>query len=167
MQLQMKPPPTPVWHEDSAIWEIIAGELIYQSGNPLADDQLALARRAWQGAVEAAGLLERGDADSCGHALIGSAVALGLAARNETAAGTSIEHYAGELASAISWQTNTPRADDLALLSSQLEERVGGGWGETTPTLWELAVRTGAHAGGLSGQITRRRQRRDMLDATG
>jgi hypothetical protein len=30
------------------------------------------------------------------------------------------------------------------------------------PTLWELAVRAGAAAAGLSAHITRRRERRDL-----
>jgi hypothetical protein len=153
-----------VWREDSAIWELIAGELVMQSSNPLSKDLLALARRAHQGAVDATTLLEKDQKDDAGHALIGVAVALGLGARNETAAGTPIEDFGADLAAAISWESKDPTPEELAALATELGKRTGGGWGQSSPTPWELAVRAGAHAAGLSRHITRRRQRRDMLE---
>ena len=162
--------PALVWHEDSAIWEIIAGELVLQHGDPIARDHDALLSRARERAGDALKSIGPGNLDAAGHALIGCSLALALAAHLEGGAQTPVPQYGSELAAAVSWQAVPPGEDDLTTLVAQLTEREGAdpegadpesGFG---PTSWELAVRAGAFAAGLSPHITRRRQRRDLLE---
>ena len=159
--------PALVWHEDSAIWEIIAGELALQHGDPIAKDHAALLSRARERAGDALKTIRAGNLDAAGHALIGCSLALALAAHLESGAQTPIPHYGSELAAAVSWQAVRPGEDDLTALIKQLAERKDAEpekpEKEFGPTSWELAVRAGAFAAGLSPQITRRRQRRDLL----
>jgi hypothetical protein len=111
-------------------------------------------------AVRAREVIRTGDLDATGHALIGCAVSLGLAALGDESMDTSVEVFASELAATVSWDAGAPSPGTLVALTEEitatLEPWVDG------PTLWELAVRAGAAAGGLSPHITRRRNRRDM-----
>ena len=150
-----------IWQEDSAIWEIVAGELVAQHRNEIAGDALALVGRAREHAADALERLRAGDLDSAGHTLIGCALALGLAARASDDDSTPIENYGGELAAAISWQASQPGPADIERLITTLEHLAD--LPAEQPTYWELAVRAGAHAAGLSPYITRRRQRRDLV----
>jgi hypothetical protein len=156
--------PALVWHEDSAIWEIIAGEFVVQQADPIARDRTALLSRARERAAGARDSITAGNLDAAGHGLIGCALAIALAAWLEGGAETPAPNYASELAAAVSWQAAPPSEGDLTVLISQLTERErsqpANGVG---PTSWELAVRAGAYAAGLSPHITRRRQRRDLL----
>ena len=162
MQLQASDS-TGVWHEQSAIWEIIAGELVLQSADPISGDQLALTARARERAVEATKLIGTGDRDWIGHALIGCTLALALAAREEMAIDVPIEQYAADLAAAISWKSAEPTPADIKDLVAELRGQALRGSPGGGPTLWELAMRCGAYAAGLSPYITRRRERRDIL----
>ncbi len=158
--MQQLTEPRLVWHESSAIWQVIAGELVVQSGDPLSDDAVALRRRAVRGAHDALQLLRAEKLDDAGHALIGCTLALALAARAEAETTDPIENYASELAAAVSWRAARPSEEEL--------ERLATGLGIDNPdpgrpTLWDLAIDTGAYAAGLSASITRRRQRRDIL----
>ena len=154
--------PELLWQEDSAIWEIIAGELVVQHADPIVGDPAALMRRGREHAADALQLLRKGDRDSAGHAMIGCALDLAVAARAQSEDSSPIEHYASEFAATISWESSEPSEGDLEQLIKLLE-------GEGTerpadlPTLWEVAVKAGAFAAGLSPYITRRRQRRDLL----
>jgi hypothetical protein len=150
-----------VWREDAAIWEIVAGELVAQRYDPIADaGRVALIERAAMMALRAKEVIRTGDLDATGHALIGCSVTLGLAALGTEDSETSIEVFASELAATVSWDAGAPSADALVKLTDEItasaEPWVDG------PTLWELAVRAGAAAAGLSPQITRRRERRDL-----
>jgi hypothetical protein len=150
-----------IWREDAAIWEIVAGELVAQRYEPVAEaGREALVQRAEVMAIRAGEVIRTGDLDATGHALIGCAVSLGLAALGDESVDTSVEVFASELAATVSWDAGAPSPGTLVALTEEitatLEPWVDG------PTLWELAVRAGAAAGGLSPHITRRRSRRDM-----
>lgn len=150
-----------VWREDAAIWEIVAGELVAQRYEPIAEaGRDALISRAGMMALRAGEVIRTGDLDAAGHALIGCAVSLGLAALGSEDSETSVEVFASELAATVSWDAVAPSPEALVRLteeiSSAAEPWVDG------PTLWELAVRAGAAAAGLSAHITRRRARRDL-----
>lgn len=149
-----------VWREDAAIWEIVAGELVAQRERPLAQaGRTALAERAGMLGIRAGELVRDKDLDAAGHALIGCSVTLGLAAISEEGdQGVSVEAFAAELAATVSWDAEQPSSDDLVLLT---EEIAGAAEADHDgPTLWELAVRAGAGAAGLSQHITRRSQTR-------
>jgi hypothetical protein len=150
---------TDLWREDSAVWEIIAGELMVQHRSAASQDPAALMHRGREHAAEAMSLLAEEDRNQAGHALIGCALALALAARLQSEDPTPMKHYASELAAAISWQSVQPYPADVAAISSMLEGTHEG----DLPTLWEVAVRAGAYASGLSADIVRRRQRRDIV----
>jgi hypothetical protein len=150
-----------VWREDAAIWEIVAGELVAQRYEPIAEaGRDALISRASMMAMRAGEVIRTGDLDAAGHALIGCAVTLGLAALGTESSDTSVEVFASELAATVSWDAGAPSAEVLVHLTEEIaasaEPWVDG------PTLWELAVRAGAAAAGLSAQITRRSTRRDL-----
>ena len=150
-----------VWREDAAIWEIVAGELVAQRYEPVAEaGREALIGRAQIMAVRAGEVIRTGDQDAAGHALIGCSVTLGLAALRDESANTSVEVFASELAATVSWDADPPSTGTLVALTEEItaatEPWVDG------PTLWELAVRAGAAAAGLSAHITRRRLRRDL-----
>jgi len=164
MQLKLKEH-SMLWHEDSAIWEIIAGELVVQHKNPISDDQPALVERARKGTQDAIERLREDNKDGAGHALIGRSLALGLAARAEMTEETPIESYGGELAAAVSWAATLPGEDEVADLMSALQPDGSAISADSAPTLWELAVTAGGYAAGLSPYISRRRQRRDMVEA--
>ena len=151
--------PAELWQEDAAIWQIIAGELMVQQHDADNHDPAALMRRGREHAAEAESLLAKGDRNHAGHTLIGCAVALALAARLQSEDPTPLEHYASELAATISWQSAEPAPGDVAELVSML----GGGHEGELPTLWEVAVRAGSYASGLSRDIVRRRERRDLV----
>jgi hypothetical protein len=149
-----------VWREDAAIWEIVAGELVAQRYEPVAESgSEALVQRAGVMAMRAGEVIRTGDLDAAGHALIGCAVTLGLAALSTESDDTSIEVFASELAVTVSWDAEPPSAGSLVKLTEEIES-VAEPWVDG-PTLWELAVRAGAAAAGLSAHITRRRERRD------
>jgi hypothetical protein len=150
-----------VWHEQSAVWEIIAGEIVLQHRTPLAQDPEGLVRVARKRALDAHERLRSRDLDAAGHALIGCAVALGLAARTDPAVESRIDHFGADLGAAVSWSSAVPGHGDLDELLQGLDSRRDGQHG--APTLWELAVLAGSHAGGLSSHIKRRRQRRDIV----
>jgi len=154
--------PELIWQEDSAIWEIVAGELVVQHTDPVSGDPAALMRRAREHVADAIERLRSDDKDSAGHTLIGCAVALGLAARAQSENESPIERYASELAAGISWQAHEPSIEELnevlGLLDSSGDVPVA-----ELPTLWEVATRAGACAAGLSSFISRRRQRRDLV----
>ena len=156
---------TVLWHEDSAIWEIIAGEMVAQESNPISGDQAALVERAREGASDALGGLRAGNKDGAGHALIGAALALALAARVKMVDEVPIENFAGEFAAAVSWTATLPGEEEISLLISELQPDGIAISDETAPTLWELAVVAGGYAAGLSPFISRRRQRRDVVEA--
>lgn len=150
-----------VWREDAAIWEIVAGELVAQRYQPVAEtDSDALAARAGVLAMRAGEVIRTGDLDAAGHALVGCAVTLGLAALSSESSSTSIEVFASELAATVSWDAEAPSEAALVRLTEEIEA-VAEPWVDG-PTLWELAVRAGAAAAGLSAHITRRRERRDL-----
>ena len=151
--------PAELWQEDAAVWEIISGELIIQEPNAVSHDPAELMRRGREHASEAATLLEAGDKNHAGHTLIGCALALALAARLQSEDPTPIEHFASELAAAIAWQSAEPSAAALRELGAMLDGSHKG----DLPTLWEVAVRAGAYAAGLSPFIVRRRERRDLV----
>jgi hypothetical protein len=155
--------PALVWHEDSAIWEVIAGELLLQHTDPIAGDRDALLAGAAERAADALASFRRGNLDAAGHALIGCSLATALAAKLEGGAEEPMAQYASELAASVSWRAEAPGDESLADLLAQLEERNRSEPGDQTPTLWALAVHAGALAAGLSPHITRRRQRRDLL----
>ena len=148
-----------LWREQSTIWEIIAGELIVQQRDAVSGDPAALMLSGRERVTEAATLLEAGDPNHAGHALIGCAVALALAARIQSEDPTPIEHYASELAAAVSWQSAVPSVAAISELGSMIEGTHEG----DLPTLWEVAAKAGAYASGLSGEIVRRRERRDLV----
>jgi len=153
-----------LWREDSAVWAIIAGELLFQHNHPLTEYPPALIRLGASRADEAGRLLDSGELDAAGHTLIGCTLALALAARTLTAERTPIEAYASELAEALSWQASEPAPPDLARLAEEIHAHEDPETAEKGPSLWELALRAGGHAVGLSAHITRRRQRRDLID---
>ena len=149
-----------IWREDAAIWEIVAGELVAQRYEPVAEaGSEALVRRAGIMAMRAGEVIRTGDLDAAGHALIGCSVTLGLAALSTESTGMSIEVFASELAATVSWDAEPPSAGSLVKLTEEIEA-VAEPWVDG-PTLWELAVQAGAAAAGLSAHITRRRDRRD------
>jgi hypothetical protein len=150
-----------VWREDAAIWEIVAGELVAQRYQPVAESgNEALVSRAAMMAMRAREVIHTGDLDNAGHALIGCAVTLGLAALSSESDSMSIEVFASELAATVSWDAEPPSEAALVKLTEEIEA-VAEPWVDG-PTLWELAVRAGAAAAGLSAYITRRRERRDL-----
>lgn len=151
-----------VWREDAAIWEIVAGELVAQRHQPAAESgKQALAARAGVLAMRADEVIRTGDLDATGHALIGCSVTLALAAlESEVAEGLSIESFASELAATVSWDAESPSAQDLTDLIREIAG-LAEPWHDG-PSLWELAVQAGAAAAGLSPHISRRRQRRDL-----
>ena len=157
--------PITLWQEQSAIWEIISGEIVRQHDDPGATDPVALVERAAERASDATTRIREGDRDSAGHALIGCALALGLAARASAPDETTIDHYGAELAAAVSWQAVEPSAAQIAALADELRSRVSPGPSPGAPTVWELAIRAGACAAGLSAYITRRRGRRDQVSS--
>lgn len=151
-----------IWREDAAIWEIVAGELVAQRHQPVAEAaDGALVTRAGMMAMRAREVIHTGDLDAAGHALIGCSVTLGLAALSTESDTTGIEVFASDLAGTVSWDAGAPTEADLVRLTREIEE-LAEPW-EDGPTLWELAVRAGAAAAGLSPHITRRRERRDLL----
>ena len=158
--------PTLIWHEDSAIWEIVAGELAVQHTDAITGDPAAMMRQGRKHVEDAIDLLRRGDKDAAGHTLIGGALALGLAARSQTEDQAPIGEYGSEFAATISWQATEPAVEDVEHLKAVLEGSTDRSPGRT-PTLWEVAVRAGAYAAGLSPYITRRRGRRDLIEANG
>jgi len=169
MERMMRPrakEPVLIWHEDSAIWEIVAGELAVQHTDAISGDPAGLMREAREHALDAFELLGRGDKDAAGHTLIGCALALGLAARSQSEDRSAIEHYASEIAAAISWQATEPSLEDIERLQSLLDGTSDHRPADM-PTLWEVAVRAGAYAAGLSPYISRRRGRRDLIEANG
>jgi hypothetical protein len=153
-----------LWTEDSAVAEIIAGELIMQQNSSIARDPRLLLERATTRAAEASRLAHAGNLDDAGHAMIGCALALALAARAGTPRVTPIEHYAADLAASVAWEAQEPDAEQLASLADSIEELAKDDEPEVTREVMNLAVRAGAHAAGLSIHISRRRQRRDLVE---
>lgn len=160
-----------LWREDSAIWAIIAGEVLLQHDRPGAHDAPALIELGASRADEAAAAIDADDLNAAGHSMIGCSLALALAARTQVAPGTSIEAYASELAEALSWQASMPSSPQLTRLAEEIRAHAVPFLGESGldtsgrgPTLWELSIRAGGHAVGLSPHIIRRRERRDLIE---
>jgi hypothetical protein len=156
-----------LWREDSAIWAIIAGEVLLQHDHPLAKDARKMIELGATRAEEAAISMEAGNFNAGGHSLIGCAMAVALAARPraEAAERTPIEAYASELADALSWQASEATAPELTRLADEIRAHADGSdTAKRRPTLWELAIRAGGHAVGLSQHIIRRRERRDLIE---
>jgi hypothetical protein len=151
-----------LWRETSPIWEIVAGEIVVQQYDSLGNDSSVLAGRAAGRADEAADLASENDLDSAGHALIGCAVALALAARAEMEDPSPIEPFVADIAAAISWDAREPEPIEIASLGDEIAACVGPTRAFGCPTLWELAVKAGSFAAGMSPHISRRRQRRDL-----
>jgi hypothetical protein len=148
-----------VWREDAAVWEIVAGELVGQRYEPHAEaGSEALTARAGLMAMRAREVIRSGDLDAAGHALIGCSVALALAALNSEADSLSVESFASELAATVSWDAEQPSLKALTALTEEIEG-VAEPWHDG-PSLWELAVRAGSAAAGLSPHITRRSNKR-------
>lgn len=157
-----------IWREDSPVWAIIAGELLLQGDQPVAQNRTAMIELGASRAEVAAASLDTGDLNAAGHSLIGCALALAIGARPEETVRderTSLAAYASEFADALSWQVLQPTAPDLIRMADEIRSHVGG---EDTATrgrtLWELAIKAGGLAVGLSPHITRRRERRDLID---
>jgi hypothetical protein len=153
-----------LWREDAAVWSIIAGEVILQHDHPLALDADLMIHVGASRAETAAGLMDSGDLNAAGHSMIGSSIAVALAARAMTAESTPIASYASELAEALSWQAAEPHPSDMIRLADEIRAHGGSPAAGQRPTLWELAVKAGGHAVGLSAHIVRRRERRDLVD---
>jgi hypothetical protein len=150
----------PVWREDAAIWEIVAGEMVAQRYEPVAEaSPEALTERASVLGLRAREMVSEGDFDAAGHALIGCSVTLGLAAlRSEATDRVSVESFAAELAATVSWGAEAPTQDSLLKLTDEIA--AASDPSQEGPTIWELAVRAGAAAAGLSPYIKRRRESR-------
>lgn len=146
----------PLWREDAAICEIVSGELAAQRYEPLAEaGSEALAERAGLLGLRAREMVTDGDLDAAGHALIGCSVTLGLAAlASEASEQMSVETFAVELAETVTWNAEQPSPKDLMILTDQIAAAADPG--VDGPRLWELALRAGAGAAGLSAYITRR-----------
>ena len=148
-----------VWREDAAIWEIVAGELVAQRYESHAEAGAeALAARAGVMAMRAREVIRTGDLDAAGHALIGCSVTLALAALGTEDTGLSVEVFASELAATVSWDAEQPSLNQLTALTEEIEG-VAEPWHDG-PSLWELAVRAGSAAAGLSPHISRRSSKR-------
>lgn len=156
-----------LWRESSPIWEIVAGEIVVQQYDSLGNDASVLAGRAAGRADEAADLAHSNDLDAAGHALIGCAVALALAARAEMDEDSPIEPFVSDIAAAISWDSREPDPLEIAGLGDEIGRCVGPATGYGCPTMWELAVRAGSYAAGMSAHISRRRERRDLMPSDG
>lgn len=156
-----------LWRENSPIWEIVAGEIVVQQYDSLGNDASVLAGRGAGRADEAAELALENNFDAAGHALIGCAVALALAARAEMDEPTPIEPYVADIAAAISWDAHEPDPREITSLGDEIARCVGPTRGYGCPTLWELAVRAGSYAAGMSRHISRRRKRRDLIASNG
>jgi hypothetical protein len=156
--------PGALWREDSAVWEIIAGELVLQGNGPMSGNSRLLLEEGRSRAGEAARLARAGDLDNAGHAMIGCSLGVALAARAEGPGEPPVEAYAADFAADIAWAAREPDAEEL----DGLAEAIGGYADEQQPEaargIGDLAIRAGSYAAGLSPHITRRRQRRDLLE---
>ncbi len=152
-----------IWREDSPVWAIIAGELLLQGDQPIARNKTAMIELGASRAEVGAASLDTGDLNAAGHSLIGCALALALAARPDET--TTLAAYASELADALSWQVSQATAPELIRMADEIRAHVGGEDTATRgSTLWELALKAGGMAVGLSPKISRRRDRRDLID---
>jgi len=153
-----------IWREDSPIWAIIAGELMLQGDQPLAQNRAAMIELGASRAEVAAASLDTGDLNAAGHSLIGCALAISLAARDPEL-GSTLAAYASEVADALSWQVSAPSAPELIRMADEIRAHINGpDTAKRGATLWELALKAGGMAVGLSPHISRRRERRDMID---
>jgi hypothetical protein len=151
-----------IWREDSPVWAIVAGELLLQGDQPIAQNKTAMIELGASRAEVAAASLDTGDLNAAGHSLIGCALALALGARPDES--TTLAAYASELADALSWQVSKPTAPELIRMADEIRAHVNGEDTATRgSTLWELALKVGGMAVGLSPQIDRRRERRDLI----
>jgi hypothetical protein len=153
-----------LWREDSAVWELIAGELVLQQNTAAARSSALLLAEARARAADAAGLTRGSDLDKAGHAMIGCTLALALAARSEAPSEQPAESYAADLAADIAWGAQEPDAQDLDRLTEAIGRFADGDQPDAARRIMKLAVRAGGYAAGLSPHITRRRQRRDLLE---
>jgi len=156
--------PEALWREDSAVWEIIAGELVLQGKGPMSGNSQLLLEEGGSRAGEAAGLTRAGDLDNAGHAMIGCSLALTLAARAEGPGEPPVETFAADFAADIAWAAREPDAGDLERLAEAIGEFADEQQPEAARGIRDLAVRAGSYAAGLSPHITRRRQRRDLIE---
>lgn len=153
-----------LWREDSAVWEIIAGELVLQRDSCAPRSSPLLLDQAKSRAAEAARLSRAGDLDNAGHAMIGCSLALAHVARAEGPGDTPVEHHAADLAASIAWEAHEPNAEDLERLAEAIDAFSDEGLTESARPIMDLAIRAGGYAAGLSPHIERRRQRRDLLE---
>jgi hypothetical protein len=155
-----------LWREDAAVWSIIAGEVILQHDHPLAQDAGLMIHVGASRAETAATMIDDGDLNAAGHSLIGSSIAVALAVRALADEAPPIASFASELADALSWQAAAPSPADLIRLADEIRAHGDPSTVGQRPTVWELAVRAGGNAVGLSEHIVRRRERRDLIDPT-
>jgi hypothetical protein len=156
--------PEQVWREDSQVWEIIAGELLLQCGTPVASEPRVLVTMARVRVEDAMQKVRDSDPDGAGHALIGAALALGLADWGERLTGTTIEEYGEQLGEELSGRVRRATTYELASLGAAIDKRLEPGRARDVPSHWDLAVWAGGCASGLSDRISRRRERRDLLE---
>jgi hypothetical protein len=156
--------PGALWREDSAVWEIIAGELVLQRNSPMSSSSRLLLEEGRVRAAEAARLAGAGDLDNAGHAMIGCSLALALAGRAERPGAPPVEQFAADFAADIAWAAREPNAEELDRLAEAIGGFVDAEQPEAARGIGDLAVRAGSYAAGFSPHITRRRQRRDLVD---
>jgi hypothetical protein len=156
--------PEEVWGEDSEVAGIISGELVLQHTAPVASEPRVLVTMARIRAEDAVQKVRDGDFDGAGHALIGCSLALGLADWGERLNDTTIEEYGEQLGEAVASARRRATAYELTSLGAAIEQRLEPSHARNVPSHWDLAVWAGCCANGLSDQISRRRERRDLLE---
>jgi hypothetical protein len=160
--------PAADWREDAAVWEIVAGELfVRRDERKPGGSNRTLLTQAREMAERAAEAAREDDLNAAGHALIGTTTRLGLTAiRVEANTASEIADFAAELGAMLSWDAGSqPSPAELEKLAHDIAAatpRAQGAPKGPGPTLWELAVRAGGFAGGLSPHIARRSERRDL-----
>lgn len=146
------------------MWEIIAGELMLQRSSSLVGSPGLLLEQGEARAAEAARLTRSGDLDNAGHAMIGCALALAHAALAEGPGGPPVEHHAADLAARIAWEAHQPDPAELERLAEAIHAFAAAEQPDAARRIMDLAIRAGGYAAGFSSQISRRRQRRDLLE---
>ena len=156
--------PEEVWSEASKVPDIIAGELALQHTSPVASEPRVLVTMARVRVEDAVQRVRDGDFDGAGHALIGCSLALGLADWGERLNDSSIEEYGEQLREAVASARRRATAYELTSLGAAIEARLEPDHARQVPSQWDLAVWAGCCANALSDRISRRRERRDLLE---